>query len=162
MANGKHPFVGNTGSVVFEAMMNLIAPSSLLQNPEIPQELELLIQKALEKDRDVRCQTAAEIGADLRRLLRDSSSGKVPAAVPASNSTSVATETSAPSGSGAAMAAAPAPVSASAPVVAAPPLQPSAPYRPPRPSSMPSIGTILFLIVIIGGVLAYLKAYQPK
>src|SRR4051812_3410430 len=112
MATGKQPFAGSTSAVIFEAILNRVPPSPLLHNPDIPQELERLIQKALEKDRDIRCQTAAEIGADLRRLLRDSSSGKV-ASVSASGTISTASGQYRPaSGSSAAVGVAPAPVAA--------------------------------------------------
>src|SRR5438270_2061565 len=130
MATGKQPFAGNSTAVIFEAILNRVPAPPIVHNPDIPSELARIIQKALEKDRDMRCQTAAEIGADLRRLLRDSSSGKVQAAVTPSGSTSVAPETYATPSSGGAVASAPAPVAPSAPVMAAPPRQPSAPYRP--------------------------------
>src|SRR4051794_15049103 len=105
MATGKQPFAGSTSAVIFEAILNRIPPSPLLHNPDIPQELERIIQKALEKDREIRCQSAAEIGSDLRRLLRDSSSGKVAAAVP-SSSAGISPDTYVPA-SGTAVAAAP-------------------------------------------------------
>jgi eukaryotic-like serine/threonine-protein kinase len=162
MATGKQPFAGNSTAVIFEAILNRVPAPPIVHNPDIPSELARIIQKALEKDRDIRCQTAAEIGADLRRLLRDSSSGKVPAAVTPSGSTNIAPETYAPPSSGAAVAAAPAPAPPSAQVQAAPPRQPVAPYRPPRPSRMPSLGGIFILIVIVGGVLVYMKGHQPK
>jgi serine/threonine protein kinase len=163
MATGKQPFAGPTTAMIFEAILNRVPAPPILHNPDIPSELARIIQKALEKDRDIRCQTAAEIGADLRRLLRDSSSGKVPAAVGPSGSTNVAPDSYAPPASGAAMAAAPAPAPSSAPVMAAaPPRQAAAPYRPPRPSRFPSFGGIFVFVVIGGGVMFYMKQYQPK
>jgi serine/threonine protein kinase len=110
MATGKQPFAGSTSAVIFEAILNRIPPSPLLHNPDIPQELERIIQKALEKDREIRCQTAAEIGADLRRLLRDSSSGKVATAGASGSISSASGRFAPPSGSAAAVGVAPAPI----------------------------------------------------
>jgi len=162
MATGKQPFSGNSTAVIFEAILNRVPAPPIVHNPDIPSELARIIQKALEKDRDMRCQTAAEIGADLRRLLRDSSSGKVPAAVTPSGSTNVAPETYGMPASAAAVAAAPAPAPPSVPMQAAQPPQPAAPYRPPRRSFLPSFGGIFVLIVIVGGFLFYMKEHQPK
>jgi eukaryotic-like serine/threonine-protein kinase len=112
MATGRQPFAGTTSAIIFEAILNRVPPSPLIHNPDLPQELERLIHKALEKDREIRCQTAAEMGADLRRLLRDSSSGKMTAA---SGSGSVATASGrfnpASGSAAAAVGVAPAPVS---------------------------------------------------
>ena len=157
MATGKQPFAGNSTAVIFEAILNRAPAPPILHNPDVTSELDRVIHKALEKDRDMRCQTAAEIGADLRRLLRDSSSGKVTAATTPSGSSNVAPSPYAPPSSGSGLAAAPAPAP-STPLSAMRP----APYRPPRPSRLPSLGTTLLLIVIGVGGMWYMKQYQPK
>jgi Tol biopolymer transport system component/predicted Ser/Thr protein kinase len=77
MATGRRAFVGESPGTVFEAILNRAPIPALRLNPELPPELEQIINKALEKDRDLRCQTAAELRADLKRLKRDTESGRV-------------------------------------------------------------------------------------
>jgi serine/threonine protein kinase/tetratricopeptide (TPR) repeat protein len=71
MATGSIPFPGSTPAVIFNRILNTnpLPPSKL--NPKVPVELDRVIAKALEKDCDLRCQTAAELRADLKRLKRD-------------------------------------------------------------------------------------------
>jgi serine/threonine protein kinase/Tfp pilus assembly protein PilF len=76
MATGQRAFSGDTPAVVFDSILNRepIRPSEL--NSQMPATLEHIIHKAMEKDRELRYQTAAEIRADLKRLLRDIESGR--------------------------------------------------------------------------------------
>jgi TolB-like protein/Tfp pilus assembly protein PilF/predicted Ser/Thr protein kinase len=78
MASGRIAFPGNTTAVVHEAILNR-APAPLTRlNPGLPLELERIASKAMEKDRKLRYQSAAEIRADLQRMKRDSESGRLP------------------------------------------------------------------------------------
>jgi serine/threonine protein kinase/lipopolysaccharide biosynthesis regulator YciM len=76
MATGTPPFRGTTSAVIFNSIFNSnpVSPSTL--NAEIPESVDVIILKALEKDRDLRYQSAAELRADFKRLKRDLDSGK--------------------------------------------------------------------------------------
>jgi hypothetical protein len=78
MATGRQAFSGATTAVIHDAILNrAIVPATSI-NPEIAPELERIINKSLEKDRKLRYQTASDLRADLKRLQRDTTSGKVP------------------------------------------------------------------------------------
>ncbi len=76
MATGKQPFSGTSNAVIFEGILNRDPVSPVQINHFLPPQFEQIIYKALEKDREIRCQTAGEIRADLKRLKRDLDSGK--------------------------------------------------------------------------------------
>jgi hypothetical protein len=88
MATGRQPFSGTTSAVIFEAILNKVPVSPVQLNPGLPSQLEQVLNKTLEKDRELRCQTAAELRADLKRLKRDTDSAR--AGVSAASQMSVA------------------------------------------------------------------------
>ena len=81
MATGSLPFQGGTTAVIFDHILHETPEAISKRNPKAPPELDRIVAKTVEKDRDFRCQTAAELRADLKRLKRDlESSGKSGAA----------------------------------------------------------------------------------
>jgi serine/threonine protein kinase/tetratricopeptide (TPR) repeat protein len=131
-ATGRQPFTGNTSAVIFDAILNRAPVAPVRLNPALPAELEHIINKALEKDPDLRYQVASEMRADLKRLKREIDSGK--------SSTVSATTPTPPSGSS---PLAPAPSSQTAQGPPAVPGQPSSaaavPATPPATSGSSAV-----------------------
>jgi len=86
MATGKLAFTGATTAIIHEAILGRAPSPASAVNARLPRELDRIIGKALEKDRDLRYQHAADMRADLKRLKRDTESGRSAVSAPAPRS----------------------------------------------------------------------------
>jgi eukaryotic-like serine/threonine-protein kinase len=160
MATGDLPFHGESSAVICEAIMNRAPVAVVRLNHDVPPKLEDIINKALEKDRNLRYQGAAEIRADLQRLKRDTETGR---AIAASSGT-VAVEQENGSGSGQPTIAEPSPASGSSPA-----LTPSPSSSAVKVIDVPVAGrklwkflvpaAVILVVVAIGGVF-YFRSRQ--
>ncbi len=134
MSTGTLPFRGETSALIFQSILDRAPVSPVRLNPDLPAKLEDVINKALEKDRNLRYQHAADIRADLQRLKRDTDSGRAIAA--SSERVPMAQEPTGPNAQGAT------PSSSSRIPVQAAPVQPSGAHSTPSAPSAPASGQI--------------------
>jgi eukaryotic-like serine/threonine-protein kinase len=95
MVTGQHAFPGSTSAIIFDGILRNTPTSPVMLNPSLPAEFERILNKLLDKDRDCRYQVAAELRADLKRLQRESDSGRMPVAAASATAASAVTSRSA-------------------------------------------------------------------
>ncbi len=144
LATGQHPFSGTTTAVTFDRILNYAPTAPVSLNHELPPEFEETLNKTLEKDRELRLQSAAELRADLKRLQRKSSGGSTPRPIAAGGVSAGSSPSGAPPPSGPSSASAAGAVSAAA---IAPP--------PAKKSRALPIAIIVLLLLAVAGFAAW-------
>jgi eukaryotic-like serine/threonine-protein kinase len=156
MATGTVPFHGETSALIFKSILDSDPPPVIRFNRDIPSRLEDIINRALEKDRDLRFQSAKEMRAELQRLKRDSATGRAPVA--ASGTIPVVPETAPqPSGHIDAPVSGPAPIAPSSGSSSAHAAQSNSTVHPKRSLWKILIPVVVLLIAVIAAGL-YLRS----
>ncbi len=156
MTTGTLPFRGDTSALIFNAILEKLPTPPIRLNPDLPAEMERIVNKSLEKDRNLRYQHAADMRADLQRLKRDTDTGR---AVAASSGTVASVQDSAsapaapPPGSGSSVAAA-RPVSSAAVPVA------EVAAQPPRKLWKIAVPVVALLVAVAAGLFFYTRRSQ--
>src|SRR5438309_7545548 len=165
MATGALPFRGDTSALIFQAILDRAPTPPIRLNPDLPPKLEDIISKALEKDRNLRYQHAADIRTDLQRLKRDTDTGR--AAAISSGSIPIAQEARAPhqspSGSSATRVAASPPSSPAAAAASSSAVSAAVAAQAPRKSRTPLwIAAAAVVAVLIAGALYFRSHHAAK
>jgi tetratricopeptide (TPR) repeat protein len=162
MATGMVPFRGDTSALIFQAILDRAPISPIRLNPDLPAKLEDIVNKALEKDRNLRYQHAADIRADLQRLKRDTDTGRAVAA--SSGSVAAAKD----SGSTPAVQQTPQPVSSGSMAAAAPsssaaamPASGTVPAVEKKSRTAPIVAAVAVIAALIAGGVFFLSRSRP-
>ncbi len=179
MATGSLPFRGDTSALIFESIMNRAPVSPIRLNPDLPAKLEDIINRALEKDRDLRYQGAAEMRSELKRLKRDTDSGRsailpaledsTPSATSGPSKPSSGRHSASASTSASAPSSASGPASASVPLASNPSVTSAAPHQseialPPQPNRSRLLALVAAIVVVaaIGSYFYFRTAHAAK
>jgi eukaryotic-like serine/threonine-protein kinase len=152
MATGMLPFRGDTSALIFQAILDRAPTPPIRLNPDLPPKLEDIINKALEKDRNLRYQHAADIRADLQRLKRDTDTGR---AVAASSGSVVAAPDSGSRPAAQVVSAGSVAAVATGSSGTVTPASGAIPAAPKKSWAIPAVAAALLIAAVIGGGLFF-------
>jgi len=152
MATGMLPFRGDTSALIFQAILDRAPTPPIRLNPDLPAKLEDIINKALEKDRNLRYQHAADIRADLQRLKRDTDTGR---AVAASSGSVAAAPDSVSKPAAQAVSAGSVQAVATGSSGTVTPVSGTAPAAPKKSWAIPVVAAALLVAALVGGGLFF-------